>query len=410
VVVANATRPVLAVQESMSDKDEPTQDVVDPIELVNSLDEVTSPPARSKATQPQATDFKDSIHIEYSSAPAESSEDSGISMSMSDRDQPSTATKGKAPQLVNTKQSTSLRTASTVSRAVASSSSDELASQDTSASQVVMAVDSLLQLDRPPQRLQPSGGLATLPMPAPTQTPLVVSASRSEPRAVESQQDFSSRRENKPEEMKIHGEVEPATEYTPPRQLLVPLLANATGRAKVTERVSSEPLSQSTAPAQPAASVKPTAPSTEVASKDLSVMVGDSVSLQTAETVQAVSVEHEGFCQVIQTGGKAYSVIGIKPGATRVAVITESAGQRKVQIQYVKVEAAQATRQDSSSIASDISQTIQQLYPRSKVRISTRGSQFVVSGLVDSENTAKKILSLVRKTTLTSVVDELKIK
>ena len=145
--------------------------------------------------------------------------------------------------------------------------------------------------------------------------------------------------------------------------------------------------------------------------KEFKVAVKDSFAVQSIETIQTVSVEHEEVCQVIKSGPKSFTVVGLQDGETRIAVISEVDGQRKVQVHHVVVGTPKrTTTTNPAALASEVSQTVAQLYPRSRVRITPRGTQLVVSGSVDSEDTAKKILSLVRKTTLNPVIDELQTK
>lgn len=132
--------------------------------------------------------------------------------------------------------------------------------------------------------------------------------------------------------------------------------------------------------------------------------------MQSVETIQGLSVEREEICQLIQSGPRTFSVVGLREGETRIAVVSDVNGQRKIEIHHVIVGSSKQTANDPATLASEVSHTISQLYPRSKIRITPRGSQLVVSGTVDSDDTAKKILSLVRKTTLTPVVDELQAK
>lgn len=149
---------------------------------------------------------------------------------------------------------------------------------------------------------------------------------------------------------------------------------------------------------------------TKIVESNESVRVGvkKSINLKSSQLVQAVSAEHEDICQIIQTGQKSFTVIGLTEGVTRVALISELDGERQIEVRQVTVSKGATAGSDLSVIAESISQTVQQLYPSSSVQVITRGQQLVVHGRVDSEASARKILSLVRKTALVPVVDELK--
>jgi hypothetical protein len=321
-------------------------------------------------------------------------------MSMSDRNQPATPTKVKSPELVNTKQTMAVRTTAGVPKTDDGPKKTKLLPAALNHEQLPAPAADLPSLEQPPQQFQLNDGSAE---------PISKPASALEPSEDVRAMGVSSRRESKPEPMQIRIEGEPISSPSPPRQPLLPMLASASGRSKMPEQVtlpvSSQPqLKQQTQPAAIPTSNLKTASSVN---KEVRVMVKGSIALQSTDTIQALSVEHEDICQVIQTAGKSYTLIGLRPGETRIAVISESAGQRNIQIHQVTVADAQPPQQNSSST---IAQTIQQLYPRSKVRVATRGTQLVVGGNVESEETAKEILRLVRKTTLTPVVDELQVR
>lgn len=150
-------------------------------------------------------------------------------------------------------------------------------------------------------------------------------------------------------------------------------------------------------------------PEATIVETQLHFTVGPRGSLQltSGNRIVGVSVEQEEICQLIQTGPRSYSLIGVREGHTRVALITEVSGQRQIEIQQVTVDPRGTTGSDLSALAESITQTIRQLYPHNRVQVAAQGRQLFVSGKVDSEESARRILSLVRKTSLTPVVDQL---
>lgn len=133
-----------------------------------------------------------------------------------------------------------------------------------------------------------------------------------------------------------------------------------------------------------------------------------SASIITVGELAEFSAEHPSICRLIQSGEKTLSLIGLRPGTTRIAIVTRTdTGDSQVEIRSVEVGGGNTTQRDLSQLAGEISQTVAQLYPDSQVEIVAGDQQLVVQGTVDSEKDARKILSLVRKTALTPVVDRL---
>lgn len=143
----------------------------------------------------------------------------------------------------------------------------------------------------------------------------------------------------------------------------------------------------------------------------VSVAVKETTVLASKQTIQSVSVEKPEICHAILSSGKSVTLVGLQSGETRVALISEVAGRRQVDIHTVTVTSGRSqVASDMNAIAKDISAVVSQLYPRNNLRIFARDSSIVVQGSVDSEETAKRILSLVRKSTLNPVIDDLQSK
>lgn len=150
------------------------------------------------------------------------------------------------------------------------------------------------------------------------------------------------------------------------------------------------------------------APSQTVVGQALSIGRQESTSIITTQAILEFASEHPDVCQVIRTGDTTLSVIGLSRGNTRIAVVTsDEQGGRHVEIRDVQVGSHGSTPVGLKRLSAEISQTIDQLYPNSQVEIVSSGDKLIVQGIVSSERNARKILSLVRKTALTPVVDRL---
>lgn len=134
----------------------------------------------------------------------------------------------------------------------------------------------------------------------------------------------------------------------------------------------------------------------------------DATPILSQRTVVEHSVEHPAICRLITTGEKTLSLIGLKPGETRIAIVTEGAdGERKVELHEVHVNYENTTSANLHTVSREITQTISRLYPGSQVEIIANDGELIVQGRVQSEQAARKVLSLVRKTALTPVIDRL---
>ena len=433
VIVAGATRLAKPVEASFSDSSEASdsgdssESLVD--DLVNSMVSnrqaaaVKSTPASKAASTPNArqaqesSGFTDTIRMDIADEPeAVEHASESISMSMSDRSDRSdlsvaSATEAPQPSLVNTRQSLTLRTMETAESNGGRLTDSEQPTKLQSLSQLPLSIPSPTSLAQQ-MATQSAGGL--------------VAASGESVKRIDNpnfdsavQAAVSSRREVT---TVASVEAKPETGNATSRLPLVPMLTSVPVKSpshtapRALQAVPTQSQVQTAAPSQfqtpvPTPSQTPVSGRESMNGKEFKVAVKDSFAVQSIETIQTVSVEHEEVCQVIKSGPKSFTVVGLQDGETRIAVISEVDGQRKVQVHHVVVGTPKSTTTTNpAALASEVSQTVAQLYPRSRVRITPRGTQLVVSGSVDSEDTAKKILSLVRKTTLNPVIDELQTK
>ncbi len=167
---------------------------------------------------------------------------------------------------------------------------------------------------------------------------------------------------------------------------------------------------------------KPLIPESEEATekirKDLPIREGKSVSLRpeattTIEcktTLSEYSIEHPKTCRVIKTSENKLTLIALQPGKTRVAfVTTNSDGESFIDLRQVEVQGTTLPIDSRAAIAEELTATIAQLYETKTVGVIAKGDEFIVSGTAATEKDARKILSLIRKTTLCPVIDKLKV-
>lgn len=213
----------------------------------------------------------------------------------------------------------------------------------------------------------------------------------------------SSRRSQQPQAMKLNLNAdEVVSQPRAPRPPLVPMLVQpAVGNHEAAKL-------QKLMQANHTQSEDSTGSIHEVQAGKITVNPKSVASLKTEGKIVGLSIEHEDICQVMQNGIQTCTLVGLREGITRVALIEESNGQRQVKIYGVQVGTSGSASSDLNCVLDGLSRTIERLYPSADVRLTRREQKLVVSGQTDSEASARKILELVRKTTLMPVQDQLK--
>ncbi len=177
----------------------------------------------------------------------------------------------------------------------------------------------------------------------------------------------------------------------------VPAATTATTAATVSSRV----------PAQKSASNK-VADNAPVIGEQLDVGLHEATNVETAQVISGLSIEHPELCQVLKSGERTLSLVGLKPGRTRVALFTTNeSGERKIEIREVVIAGTETRQTDMRTMATEISNTVHSMYPNSRIEIIAEAEGLTVQGYAGSEDEAKKIIGLVRRTSLQPVVDRL---
>ena len=140
----------------------------------------------------------------------------------------------------------------------------------------------------------------------------------------------------------------------------------------------------------------------------LEVGLHESANVETSQPISGLSVEHSELCQVLKSGERSVSFVGLKAGQTRVALFTTNAsGERKIEIREVVIAGAENRQADMKSLASEIGKSVHRMYPNSHIEVIAEAEGLTVQGYAASEAEAKKIIGLVRRTSLQPVVDRL---
>ena len=166
-----------------------------------------------------------------------------------------------------------------------------------------------------------------------------------------------------------------------------------------------------TAAQETASSILPVSPEQMTTGEPISVEKQGLVSLRVGAPILQCSAEHSTVCRVFKTGETTLSVVGIANGKTRVAIVTApEGGKQQVEIREVRVGTEESKQVSLKQIAKEVAKTVTKLYPDCDVDFIAEGDRLVVEGFAGSEREARKVLSFVRKTTLSPVVDKLQVR
>ncbi|WP_442507151.1 pilus assembly protein N-terminal domain-containing protein [Novipirellula sp. SH528] len=136
-------------------------------------------------------------------------------------------------------------------------------------------------------------------------------------------------------------------------------------------------------------------------------------SLTIGGNLRRVSIQDQNVCRAIASGTNELKLIGAGRGVTRLVVWADGASDDSSTVQHFDVhvqDAVEATGDSVGDKAEMLTRTIMKSFPDSRVRVKTVGDHLVISGSCTSEETATKILRMVRKTCLIPVHDELKVR
>ncbi len=195
-------------------------------------------------------------------------------------------------------------------------------------------------------------------------------------------------------------------------ELVSPLTKSKTPTDKVPETVPTEAASVAKSPVERPAVGKTVAERlndrSAVMGERLDVGLHECTNVDTTNPISGLSVEHPELCQVLKSSERSVSLVGLKPGQTRVALFTTNAsGERKIEIREVTIAGAENRQADMKSLATEIGRSIHRMYPNSHIEVIAEAEGLTVQGYAGSEDEAKKIIGLVRRTSLQPVVDRL---
>lgn len=140
----------------------------------------------------------------------------------------------------------------------------------------------------------------------------------------------------------------------------------------------------------------------------IDVVIQSAAHVRLESRVSRISVEHSDVVQLVESTPTTFSLIGLKLGETRIALLRELPdGKRVIELRNVKVAGAEADSQ-VAKLAETIGQVISEKHPNCDIEIVASNEQLIVSGRAVLEKDAKEIIAYVRKKSLMPVVDQLR--
>jgi hypothetical protein len=136
-------------------------------------------------------------------------------------------------------------------------------------------------------------------------------------------------------------------------------------------------------------------------------------SLTIGGMVRRVNVANKDVCQAIAAGPSQLKLIGTGNGVTRLVVWADTAGNSKTRARTFEVHVQDAVETTGGSVGDKtqmLNRSIYNAFPLSNVSVQEYRDRLIVSGDCDTEEEAKKIIRMVRKTCLIPVRDEIKVR
>jgi Pilus formation protein N terminal region len=134
-------------------------------------------------------------------------------------------------------------------------------------------------------------------------------------------------------------------------------------------------------------------------------------SLTLSGSVRNVEVADKSVCQAFAAGPNQLKLIGTGSGVTRLVVWADTPDPDKpTRMRAFEIHVSEAPAASGKSVqdhSAMLNQSIRQAFPNSAVSVRQKGEELIVSGRCDSDDSAKKIMRMIRKTCQIPVRDEL---
>ena len=135
-------------------------------------------------------------------------------------------------------------------------------------------------------------------------------------------------------------------------------------------------------------------------------------SLTIGGYVRRVAVGDKNICQAFTAGPNHLKLIGTGNGVTRLVVWADTSDSSPTSVRRfdVYVEDKAAASETTTDKATVLNESIRRAFPTSHVFVQQLKGSLVVNGYCEDEETAKKIVRMIRKTCLIPVRDEIQVR
>jgi Flp pilus assembly secretin CpaC len=125
-------------------------------------------------------------------------------------------------------------------------------------------------------------------------------------------------------------------------------------------------------------------------------------------------VGDKGVCQAFASGPNQLKLIGTGIGTTRLVVWAQTGGDKdEVLMRAFEIHVNEVVPTEGNSIESTtelLNQSIQKVFPNSQAKVQLVRGELWVTGSCESQDSAERIIRMVRKSCLIPVRDQLTVK
>ncbi len=135
-------------------------------------------------------------------------------------------------------------------------------------------------------------------------------------------------------------------------------------------------------------------------------------ALKVDNPIQRVEIQSVAVCAAVKTGSHQVQLIATGVGKTKLTLWTiDAAGQEQGELYEIQVADARTAQADSAqSIAATLSQSIETAFPTSRILVRYHGGRLLITGTCPDEESARRILRMVRSACPMPVDDKITVR
>lgn len=135
-------------------------------------------------------------------------------------------------------------------------------------------------------------------------------------------------------------------------------------------------------------------------------------ALKVDHPVQRVDVQNTAVCAAVKTGPQQVQLIATGVGKTKLTLWTvDAAGQEQGELYEIHVtDTRTAQADDAQSLAATLTQSIETAFPMSRIVVHYQNGRLLISGSCPDEDSARRILRMVRSACAMPVDDKITVR